>query len=609
MVRSLRRVSPLVGALRLRLASACAIAIPCALVTGALGMGALGIGGALVGCSDEQAVETHIGRLKDPVKRPAAVKRLILFFEDAMTKDDKKLDGPNVKPLLDKIIEPLAQVATGGEVDQRAQGELLKFLADTRDARAVPALAKALADYRPDDKRGELYDSQMADVVRAVGKMKAKEASKPLFDLFLRLRASTPKAQYKQFYRILNEAMLAVSDPAWESQLLGLLDKPIQWKDPKAKLDEEFWQTTAAQVLGLLGSKQAVGPLMKVALSPFKGGVGTTSIMALIKIGKPAIDPAIKLLGGEDAELKKYAEDEYLRFAKETDQKIDKKVEDAAKGAYLATAAIILANIGRGECIEPMIAALEKGDPVTKATVGMHLYKLPVDPRVTDAFKKVYETTPASLFIPPQNPAKELLVDAAGGFFDAGMVPWLVKNAIDLKGEESDTAPVRQKVLEVAMKLARAQDWDMLQRLAAIEVKEPQPQTIGKAFEKELKLAKELLDACGDKADCYVAKITDGEAQTETKQFLGIKSVYMAGALGGEGVKAKLVEALPRISNAAVRFVTGVAIDRIASKGDKDLADKIQAMVDKNRESLDEQKIRADEPLKTVLYRLRARAE
>jgi hypothetical protein len=71
-------------------------------------------GMALVACTDEEAPETHVKRLDDPAHAPAAVKRLIQFFEDAMTRDNKDRSGPTVKPLLDAIVEPMATPSTSG---------------------------------------------------------------------------------------------------------------------------------------------------------------------------------------------------------------------------------------------------------------------------------------------------------------------------------------------------------------------------------------------------------------------------------------------------------------------------------------------------------------
>lgn len=566
--------------------------------------------GVLVGCpGDEKDPQTHVDRLSDPLKRPAAVTRLIQFYEDAMTKDDKKRDGPNVGPLLKKIVPELAKLSLGGELDQRSQGDLLAFLADSRHPEAVPALVKALEEYRLDDKRAEKFDSQMNDVVRNLGIMKAKEASGALMKLFLSMKASWPKAQDKLFYRTVADTMEAIGDPAWEPELIKLLDRPIKTlkqKEQRAVLDEVFWQATAAKILGNYGSGKAVTPLMKVVLSGFKYNVHTTAISALIKIGKPAIEEGVKLLNGQQPELMKYAEEEYVRAAEDKDQKVDDKLKKAASEAYVQYAALIVANIGRPECIDPMLAAIEKGNPETKAIIAGELHKLPKDDKVMEAFKAVWEATPLDLSIPQGN-AKEHLTGQVASWYDPGLGDWLSQKALELKGEDAPYA--QQAALEVVMKLAGKGNWASLEGLAKIEITYPERTTVGKAFEKELTLAKAAVDKCGDKLDCWMEELTATENQKEEKQIVGIKAAYMAAIIGGESARAPLTDALSKIGNDAIRFAAASAIDRISPKGDKATADKIQAMIDKARDLKDEAKLTAYKPLLTVIYRLNARAQ
>src|SRR5215213_8749630 len=88
---------------------------------------------AMIGCADENAPETWVKKLNDPLTRPPAIKRLIQFHEDAMTRANKDRNDPNVKALLDKIVEPMTKTYTDGQLDDRTRIELIKFLADSRD--------------------------------------------------------------------------------------------------------------------------------------------------------------------------------------------------------------------------------------------------------------------------------------------------------------------------------------------------------------------------------------------------------------------------------------------------------------------------------------------
>jgi hypothetical protein len=81
----------------------------------------------MVGRARRKRSETWVKKLGDPIQRPAAIKRLIQFFEDAMTRANKDRNDANVKALLDKIIEPLTKTYVDGDLDERTRIELIKF--------------------------------------------------------------------------------------------------------------------------------------------------------------------------------------------------------------------------------------------------------------------------------------------------------------------------------------------------------------------------------------------------------------------------------------------------------------------------------------------------
>src|SRR5262249_23297660 len=119
-----------------------------ALLLGSAAVSTVAVTGlTMTSCADENQPKTWVKRLDDPVQRPAAIKRLVQFFEDGMTRANKDRNDPQVKALLDEIVEPLAKTYTDAPMDDRTRIELIKFLADTRDARAKPALIKALSGF------------------------------------------------------------------------------------------------------------------------------------------------------------------------------------------------------------------------------------------------------------------------------------------------------------------------------------------------------------------------------------------------------------------------------------------------------------------------------
>ncbi|KYF77096.1 hypothetical protein BE11_22695 [Sorangium cellulosum] len=584
MSRSARSILPLVRSLLLGAATASSLALSA---------------GIVAGCADENDPETHVKRLDDPATLTPSVNRLVQFFEDAMTRDNKDRTGPTVKPLLDKIIEPMTQKCVGGDLDERTRSKLIKFISDTRDPRGEACLIKALKDYKP-----ESTEEDVRWAVRGLGAMKSKAAAGPLMEVFVKLQHGKPKGS--TISRDVHDAMVDINDPSWEGQLITMVERPINDpKDVATMRNELFWQITAAELLGWQRSEKAVVPLLKMVLSPVKADAATTAILALTKIGKPAIQPAIALLQGEQKELIEYSKIENLKGAGDKASAEQKK---AAETAHVAAAALVLATIGREESVKPLLAALDKAEDVPRAIIARELTKVPKTPETIAAFQAAYEKTPAGLEIPPAGiNARVMLAEAASNFFDASMVPWIVKTAVESRGEEDDVAQIRDVSLQTALKLMKPDQIADVDRLA--NTRTSGGGTVGKSMEKEIKLAKDLLGACGAKVECYIGKLSEPASQAKETQFQGIKSAYMVGVLGSPDVRQQIIDAMPKISNAAVRFVSVSVIDALSPKGDADVATKLQKIVDEGEASKDAEKISGNAPFKTVIYRLTARAQ
>ncbi len=595
MFRNAHRIAPLLGSLLLGAPAAAMVMLST---------------GALVGCGDENDPATHVKKLSDPATRPGAVQRLIQFFEDAMTRDNKDRNGPTVKPLLDTIIEPMTQTCVSGDLDEKTQSKLVKFLGDARDARAEACLLKVLKDYKP-----EGTEEDIRWVVRAVGAMKMKSAAGPLIDVFLKLRASKPKGG--QVYRDVSEAMIELAESdmtiaqGWESQLLERIGRPIaDPKDIPTLKDELVWQITAAQLLGMSKSEKAVVPLLKVMLSPAKADAGATAILALVKIGKPAIAPTVALLKGENKDLVEYSKLETLKASGAGD-KPSAEAQKAAASAYVNTAALVLATIGREESAAPLLEVIGKADDTARAIIARELSKVPKTDATKKAFQEAYEKTGMTASIPPGQGAKEALLEAATQFFDANFVPWIVKTSIDAKGEEADLTPVREAALSAAAKLMKADQVADVEKLYNLKSTgaDGKPSTLGKGLEKEFKLAKDLAGECKEDVACYLKAMSDPANQEKDTQFKGIKAAYMLGVFGGPDVRQKIIDAYPKVTNAAIRFVSVTVIDHLSPKGDPDIAKKLQAIVDEAETKRDQAKMAGNAPFKTVIYRLAARAQ
>ena len=599
MSRKLRQIAPLLHSL---------------LFGAAVTSGVMVAAGSLVGCADENEPSTHVKKLSDPATRPQAVARLIQFFDDAMSRDKGDRKGPTVTPLLETIIGPLNETCLNGDLDERTNAKLVKFISDARDPRGGDCLIKALKDFKPDRKETE---TNVRWAARAIGPMKLKTASAPLIDVFVKFRVSKLK-QETELARDLSDAMVELNDPAWEAQLIEKLGHPINDRKEVGNLrDEIVWQSTAALLLGNQKSTAAVKPLIKIILSPNKIDIATTAVNALIKIGKPSVAPAIALLRSEDKELMEYSKGENMKANASpdgkapADPKAAEAVAKAAEKAHVGAAAIILSSLGRDDGSAALMETMDKGDDLARAIIARELPKLPKTDATLKAFQAAYEKTPITLSIPPSSGAREAMIEGSSYFFDASLVPWMVKTAVDVKGEAENIDGIRGSTFTTVLKLMKADQVGEADKLFNIKAEGPdgKPSTLGKAYEKEYKIVTDMLKACGDKVDCYFGKLVEPASQEEKTQFQGIKAAYMIGVLGGPEVRQRLIDSLPKLPNAALRFIVGQVIDQHSPKGDTALAAALQKVVDDGDATKDQIKISGNSSFKTVIYRLNAKAQ
>jgi hypothetical protein len=547
----------------------------------------------VVGCKDESQPDYWVEKLSDAAWKARAVKRLEQFFEDAVTKNGNDITAAGVKDVIDKTVEPLTKtyVEDYDNLDTKTRTSLIKLLASYRDKRTEPALKKAFEEFskRPATSKDE---SDIKWAARAAADLKLDSVNGPLVEAFAKMRTSSMLGGV--VYKDLNFSMLELSSKSWTGPLIARLEpemtRPKDNKDPSAfdtYRDQQFWQSTAAEVLGRIGDAQAVEPLMKVLLDPDKVDIHVTALLALVKIGKPSVDAASKLIQGQHEAL--------VEFSKRRIKEITGK--DPQGTPYVATAAAVIGMTGRSDGLPALLAALNaEKDLTNKAVIARELTKLPASEDAKAAFKAVFEAmTPES----PGGGALESLVEATGSFYDPGMIDWLLGRAAAARGSADDIKPFQAACTLVAMKLAKPEQLPQVK--AAVD-------RYGSDLEKKLfTLIEAELKACGDRAACYVSAIQKPENQEQATQFAGVKDAYMIGIYGNDQARDELVAGIDKITNAAVRFTAASAIDHLSPKGAKNVSTKLNAIIQKNAASPDADKRAGDTPLKQVMYRLDAR--
>jgi hypothetical protein len=576
-------------------------------VLSALAFGFAGVAGVtaastvLVGCEDESKPEYHIKRLDDPVMRPAAVKRLIQFFEDAMTRADKNREDPNVKALLDKIVPPLSKAYVAGGLEDSTRFAILKLLADSHDVRAKDAWIKALVDYQPNVSEDEAKNAARAIAKSAVRDQEALDA---MVGVFMKLQAGTEKGAlvFKDFM----EAMTEISAPSWEPQLLERINRPMEQLDPQKDKDnkdkitayrnEQFWQITSAEILGTIKSAKAVKPLFKCIVNPNKADVAASAVMAIVKSGKDAIPVLSDIVLGKDQELNDFAKG---------------VVKTAPEAAVVRNAALVIGTVGRADGVKPLLEALAQAkDDATKAIIARELSKLPSSDDSLNAYMDVLVKMPVSVDLPTGETAAAMLTEMVDGYYNPSVMDKLIKRGNEAKGSDEDKHTIRDSSIVAMIHLMKKEQLDQVEK--AINGWAPKPDE-NKLEKEAFAKSKAVVVACTDKIECYLAKLEEPALQEQKDQVAAIKAAYMLGILGSDparmdSTRSEIIKRLPKIKNAAIKFAAGKAIDHLTPAGDKAAADAIKKVMDENKLKGDHNVILGDAPLKQIMFRILARS-
>ncbi|MGO8994138.1 MAG: hypothetical protein ACLQVI_12480 [Polyangiaceae bacterium] len=538
----------------------------------------------LVACDDENDPKTWVKRLDDPAQRAGAIKRLTQFFEDDMTKANKNRDDPAVKTLLDDIVDPMTKQYVASTLDEKTRKDLMKFLADTKDPRTGPALAKAFNEYEPGKNEEDVkYAAKAVQGLAEAKKLTDQTVKDALWNCFDKFQVS--KTKMFELVKALHDAVIAVSDPSYGPKAVGKLNAAVDPKNVDSVRDQlQFWQLTAVQIVGNLKFVPAVKPLVAVLLAPTKKDLSATAKNSLLKMAKDAEPVLISALNGSDKD-----------FA--TAEAIDTNKE------YVAVIGDTLSNISRPAGRDAVLAALASADNDTNRTVlAAFLTKFPSDPRLVPAFLATYKKVGANTSIDALQGANAhgYLTQAAQNFYDPTLTDWLVKEIITAKGDEADA--MQLLALDSAIKLMQPAQKAAVQNAVNKE---------GTDREKDkFQRAAAVMDKCGTDANCYANATEQMIPSTPpTATMTAAKGAWMAAIYGNAATKTALAAKVDKVKNSSARFDIVMAIDHLAPNGDTTVASQLETVVNGDTSSGNKELLMADDVVAKVAARLRARAQ
>lgn len=553
----------------------------------------------------DAALSQDVEDLKSKEKHAAAARKLIQAYEDATAKDGDAEPKPNVQRVLDTIVEPLGLYCLASDLTDKERSTLVEALSRMGDQRGAPCFEKTLADYKP-----ETNESDVVFVLEMIHKTKEKRFAQLLVDLVKTIEYSRPTA--KALAGPVVKATKVGLDAAVEDALIAIIRPQWDQSDSKTAMNVGFRQRIGIMALGELKSQKAVKPLLEVILSPSKAPLTQAALIALVKIGTPAVEATKALLLGDDVALMRYSEEEQLRFAeKDAYGKIPEVSRRSAHDAHVNLAAEILASLGTEAAGDALMKALDRAtEPKRRVMMALSLTRLPRSSARIDAYKKVFEETALDLEIPAGR-AKELLASRAADFLDATMVPWLVKTATTLKGTPDEIDPVRQIAFISALKVMTVDQTKDVESLGAMKATlndgtTTRQTTVGAALVVQLDQAKALLTQCGTEMKCYREALMNSD-DPRKQEFIALKAAHMIGVLGKEADRDWLVGVIGDIPNDSVRVTALKVLESLTPTNGKKVAEILEGYYDLAEDKNDPESMQRYSLFLHSAARLRAR--
>jgi hypothetical protein len=509
----------------------------------------------LVACADENDPQTWVKRLDDPAQRAPAIKRLDQFFNDAMGQANNNREDPKVKALLDQSVEPLTKTYTAGGLDDKTRKDLMKLLGDMGDPRATPAFAKAFKDFESGKNDDDVkYAAQGTTRLANAGTLKDQALVDALWDCFAKFQPSKNRRSIN-LVKDLQGAVKTVKHPSYGPKAVALLSAPVKNpQDPDEGLDQiQFWQQTAAQLLGDLKFTPGIKPLVTVLMTPTKKALTFPVRLALHKMPKASEPVLIQALKGEG---------DFAALAAAYPEK-----------AYVPIVAEPLAYISRPAGEQAILDALAATDSDgNRVMLAGYLTYFPTSAKLTKAYTDAAAKTSQQQIALIGGYGHPVLAGNAANFFDPGMTEWILREVASAKGEVADAIP--PQAFPAAIKLMTAD-----QKKSVEDAVDKIP---GKAIEKDMfASASKVLDKCKKDTACYLGVLDTPVPSAPPAAKMGhVKAVWMIAESNDESLKPKLFEKLEKIKDRSVRLALVEALDHLSPKGDQAMGDKLEKLVE-----------------------------
>lgn len=495
-----------------------------------------------VGChADPDDPAGQAKELADPVRREYAIGNLTRLYAKVLTDARSDRKAAPVKQFVDVTQESLVKTYIEHPEDTRNGELIMALLYEMRDPRTLPALLKAL-EWRTEVNEEHAIAAARTLAVIDIPPGRKPEVAKKVAEALDRVTGKRPvdNRMRVEFLRTLGE----LNEPT---------AAPVLTKVALRQSEEQNFliNNLAIEQLGRLADPSTV-PALVEALYLFdpadpRNRLTQTVPAALVRIGKPALAPLIKVLKGED--LKALASSK--AWIEAIRQRAPQAAEQMSPGAEMKKeAAYALGVLGFSESIPALLSAASSEDKGVQLAAAVALAQINRTDAETAEIRKALQKVYAG-----QDKVQRMqMLRAMQHLYDPGLQSFLLEVA---KAPEEELPDIRVIALNAHALLANKAEAAQATAFIAGD-KTPYKGT----FENQNGVLLKAAAECDEELACWAKKLDDKDENVVRK------ASYMLARLGRG--KQLAIDALVRKLDHPKEMVRGdvlSALDFVAVSG------------------------------------------
>lgn len=533
---------------------------------------------ALSGChADPDDAAGQARELSDPIRRPNAIANLTRLYTSALERasGDRSAAGP--RGVADVSVQALTDCyLQNNAIDVANTGQIINLFFEMRDPRSLPALIAAL-DWRPEISEEHaimaartlreipLDDAQKGEAVQALARALGRVSGARGADNRMRI----------EFIRTLG----ALQDRRATQPLVDVMLRQSE--------NQNFLiNRLAAEQLGRIADPAAIPALIKALFifDPANPAMRMNDVasQALVRIGRPALQPLLDTLAGNNAEATQVAT-AFIAAVRQRDP--DAAASMTPDAIVTAEAAYALGQLGFREAIDPLLAEVNQIDPgerpdsieedvrdeqhmVAAALALVSINRSDADtPRLREALLTTYNRL--SPQIRRGRASRPQMLVAMQHFLDPGLMPFLVARSQRPPRAQDNDPNVRILAFRAAILLANAAESAPLRQIYDSEPEGDARDGFGEFAD----VLFPVISECNESLECWIRKLSDSNG------WIARKASYMVARYGrgnADAIAALVAQLGHR--DEEVRGEVLYALDFVATNGSPEAVARIDEL-------------------------------